>query len=470
MTLDYAKHCRVHCGSYIEAHDDPDITNTLKNRTSPCIALGPTGNFQGLIWAYNLETKAVTKRQEFTPLPMPNRVVKHVLALGKWNKQTKTAQRIKFLNRSKQRFDWDDDLDAYQELVQTEPREADQLIAEIPGVRVESDYEDQALEPAPEPMQADLATQALANANLSTPQEDGDIAGVDIADNARNKGPPKLIHPDSSDDEDGDDDDGGGGGDVVYIGENLAPPAPQEDAIVVDDDEEEAAFDGNADEGNGEQAGDDTQAAVNSDDDAADDASEHSTGAVRLRRSRRRKRRRQPTVIDHDNREADYSNRAYVVEDGTLHINPNVLEQAQEDTKITSKLIPPAKETPVKIERVKGGVMSTSHPKYVYEGSRVGINMPWMAGILGAALAAVTMPPPKLSEGEHLVEDHVVLHIVGVVLAQQYSINKGIKLFGDRAKESVSKELQQLHDYETYIPVHAHELTKEQRESRLLHL
>jgi hypothetical protein len=221
---------------------------------------------------------------------MPDRVVKRILALGKRNKQTKTAQRIQFLNRSKHQFDWDDDLDEYQDLVQPEPLETNQLVAEIPGVRVESDYQEQALEPAPEPMQANLATQALANANLSTPQEDGDIAGVDIADNARNEGPPNLIHPDSSDNEDGDDDDGGGG-DVVYIGENLAPPAPQEDAIIVDDDKEEAAFDGNADEGDGEQAGYDTQAAVNGNDDAADDASEHSTGAVKLGRSRRRRRR-----------------------------------------------------------------------------------------------------------------------------------------------------------------------------------
>lgn len=45
------------------------------------------------------------------------------------------------------------------------------------------------------------------------------------------------------------------------------------------------------------------------------------------------------------------------------------------------------------------------------------------------------------------VSDGVVLHAVGVILAQQYSVNKGIQLFGDRARESVSKELRQLHDY-----------------------
>lgn len=57
------------------------------------------------------------------------------------------------------------------------------------------------------------------------------------------------------------------------------------------------------------------------------------------------------------------------------------------------------------------------------------------------------LPEPKVKDGESLVTDNVVLQIMGVMLAQQYSINKGICLFGDRARESVRKELQQLHDY-----------------------
>jgi hypothetical protein len=61
------------------------------------------------------------------------------------------------------------------------------------------------------------------------------------------------------------------------------------------------------------------------------------------------------------------------------------------------------------------------------------------------------------------VDDHVVMHLLGVIMAQQYSIQKGIKLFGDEGRKSVSKELQQLHDMHTYEPVHAHELTREQR-------
>jgi hypothetical protein len=52
-------------------------------------------------------------------------------------------------------------------------------------------------------------------------------------------------------------------------------------------------------------------------------------------------------------------------------------------------------------------------------------------------------------------------------LAQQYSVNKGIQLFRDRARELVRKELQQLHDYATYTPVHAHELTPDQKKQAL---
>lgn len=81
------------------------------------------------------------------------------------------------------------------------------------------------------------------------------------------------------------------------------------------------------------------------------------------------------------------------------------------------------------------------------------------------------LPEPKLAPGEHLVEDHVVMHMLGVVLAQQYSINKGIELFGDRARESmITKELRQLYEYATYTPVHAHELTPDEKKQALASL
>ena len=60
------------------------------------------------------------------------------------------------------------------------------------------------------------------------------------------------------------------------------------------------------------------------------------------------------------------------------------------------------------------------------------------------------------------MQDHVVMHIVGVIMAQQYSIKKCIKLFSEKWKQAVTKELTQLHDMETYHPAHTRDLTKEQ--------
>jgi hypothetical protein len=74
---------------------------------------------------------------------------------------------------------------------------------------------------------------------------------------------------------------------------------------------------------------------------------------------------------------------------------------------------------------------------------------------------------PKCEKESVLIEDHVVMHMLGVIFAHQYNVKEGIRLFGDRGRESVTKELQQLHDMVTYTPVHAHELTREQRKEAL---
>ena len=77
--MDFSKHCHVQFGAYIKAHDDPDISNTICDQTTPCIALGPTGNFQGSITCFDLETSHVLKHCTVTLLPMPDRVVKKVM-------------------------------------------------------------------------------------------------------------------------------------------------------------------------------------------------------------------------------------------------------------------------------------------------------------------------------------------------------------------------------------------------------
>ena len=41
------RHCRCVFGEYVEASEDADVTNDMKPRTEPCIALGWSGNDQG---------------------------------------------------------------------------------------------------------------------------------------------------------------------------------------------------------------------------------------------------------------------------------------------------------------------------------------------------------------------------------------------------------------------------------------
>lgn len=50
-----------------------------------------------------------------------------------------------------------------------------------------------------------------------------------------------------------------------------------------------------------------------------------------------------------------------------------------------------------------------------------------------------------------LSEDEQVLHVLGVIMAQTYSIKNGIKEFGERGSESVMKELRGIDDLDTFF-------------------
>ena len=63
-------------------------------------------------------------------------------------------------------------------------------------------------------------------------------------------------------------------------------------------------------------------------------------------------------------------------------------------------------------------------------------------------------PPPSFTEAR-LDE-----HIVGVVLSQQHSLRKGRELFGEKSDTDITKDLQQIHDLETYDPVYKSDLSQ----------
>ncbi len=447
LRMDYRKHCRVRWGAYVEASQDPDITNTMNDRTVPCIALGPTGNIQGSVSCYNLQTKQVVTRRTIQPLPMPDRVIRRVVKLGKTCKQNRVSQRIQFLNQFKQQFSWGDGTedDDSQSLLEPGSHETDILPAEIPGVDLAEDYLG-AVQPDAGPTQLQLAYAALANANLRTSVPDSEIAGVDSAD----PHPPMV-----SDDEDkADEDDATSSNnshtrsDVVSLDPHGLDEAEAGQTNMLQDEDE-----GNTDDVSGIEGAD--KESICSDEESVcsdlDSNSNPDTSPIRtVRRSTRARKKKEPITID-------FANRAYQMKDGTLHISQTMLDQVRQDTKITSPILPqPVLQEPS-------------------DGSKMALRLPRTAGVSKQALNHVSvhalgLSSPGMDRVDAIVEDHVVMHILGVVLAEQYSINKGIRLFGDRAKESVSKELKQLHDYVTYTPVHAHKLTPEQKKQALASL
>jgi hypothetical protein len=96
--LDYKKHCRVLPGTYCKVHDEPLPSNMMVPQTHKGIALGPTGNLEGTVKFYCLNTGQVLKRHSFTPLPMPDSVIQRVNTIGLKEKQ---GHSFRFLNRRK---------------------------------------------------------------------------------------------------------------------------------------------------------------------------------------------------------------------------------------------------------------------------------------------------------------------------------------------------------------------------------
>jgi hypothetical protein len=267
----------------------------------------------------------------------------------------------------------------------------------------------------------EIAEQAARNANLAEPRGDADeITGVNLE-------PPILIEDDNDDedDENASQESEDSDGDVIFIGDNATNEAPEPEQIhEVHDEELETFNDEDTEELN-------------------------MAGEEQLGRGRRKKKKTERLVEDatwgqnhaglHEEVKLNVpmpkctksewnDDETWKIRDGVLHINPSYMDFAKETLKVTNELS---------------------------EADMDGINHTNIGEVQECANEKV------------LIEDHVVMHMLGVIFAHQYSVKEGIKLFGDRGRESVTKELQQLHDMVTYSPVHAHELTREQRKEAL---
>jgi hypothetical protein len=103
-TVNYANHCKVEFGEYVQTHKPHD--NSMQSRTVGAFALRPTGNVQGGHYFYSLATGRRLNRNHWTSLPMPAEVIDRVHELSN---QAPGAPMIEFANRAGVPFD-DDDL------------------------------------------------------------------------------------------------------------------------------------------------------------------------------------------------------------------------------------------------------------------------------------------------------------------------------------------------------------------------
>ena len=49
-----------------------------------------------------------------------------------------------------------------------------------------------------------------------------------------------------------------------------------------------------------------------------------------------------------------------------------------------------------------------------------------------------------------MYEEDIESHIMGVVMIENFNMKKGINIFGDMSETAVVKELQKIHDMNTY--------------------
>lgn len=66
-----------------------------------------------------------------------------------------------------------------------------------------------------------------------------------------------------------------------------------------------------------------------------------------------------------------------------------------------------------------------------------------------------------------MTDEEVQEHIIGIFMVLQFFYHKVVKKFGRQAKTVVSKELRQMHDIATVMPVDSKLLTKQQRAEAL---
>ena len=78
-------------------------------------------------------------------------------------------------------------------------------------------------------------------------------------------------------------------------------------------------------------------------------------------------------------------------------------------------------------------------------------------GVINVNFAENAEKPPSITE------EDINTHIIGVVLVEHYNMKNSLELFGERGEKEVKKELQKIHDMNTYNPMYSFKLSYQER-------
>jgi hypothetical protein len=202
--LDYKKKCCVPPGTYCEIHDKPVPINIMAWWTHEGIMLGPTGNLQGSVKFYCINTGRVLKHRSFTPMPMPDRVIKRINGIGEKEGQ---GRAFRFLNRKQELYEWTDEVSEddpeFQGLLDIEEEMAvyPDISAELPGLDLEEDEQEyQMVTDKPRTRFLESRRRSLHNAGINAEDMLRAVC-AQVADEAQRLGPAlveededKIVH------------------------------------------------------------------------------------------------------------------------------------------------------------------------------------------------------------------------------------------------------------------------------------
>lgn len=419
QSVDIKATCKVLFGSYCEVHHEPESkdTNTMQPRTSEGIAMGPVGNIQGTQKFYDLRTRRIIKRNNFDILPMSDSIMDLIIQHGEHDKQ---GNKLNVRNRQNQPFEWDleDDDDDDMPLVEDNAPEptvdAAPFPAEVPGIPTTSNT------PVNHP---DVPLPAIEERIDVNNNDDAAAADDDLEARA-------IAARENADFQEN-----------INLG--FMPD-------IVEEEEEGAEQDIVEDEGAVEGAVDEGAPIIPVGDDNADirHVNNVNAGAIVVE-----------DVDESEEEDFEVDGQRMAAEDIQQESDAGDDDENEDDER--------DEEEPVRRS----------------QRSRQPLRRPSEEGYQIAQQVTVddeTIEPIELKEDEmelfvklmkqtqdkSAIQD-MQFDLRQKVQAMQVSLKRGIKLWGDKAKESAHKEMKQMDNYNVMIPKYKHELTREERRRAL---